>query len=114
MALLFVYKLDKIRLHNKFQSAQQQQQTNKRNRESYHFKNIEMDSFLLESTRKLSISEKDANLFSIDDEHSDLDVKTGERLIRAHKSVLRQCPYFAAMIDGNWIESQSSSVTLNG
>ena len=70
-----------------------------------------------ESARKLSISDElnDGEELRVDDDLCDLDLKTGgDGLLRAHKSIVRRCPYFAAMIDGNWIESQTSVVTLNG
>ena len=44
----------------------------------------------------------------------DLIVKVGDQEWKAHKSVLRSCPYFSAVIEGNWQESQSSIINLCG
>lgn len=66
------------------------------------------------STCNLTISEivqKDS--FEIDDDEADIVLKTNDGLLKAHKSVVRICPYFAAIIDGNWMESKSSVITLD-
>lgn len=64
-----------------------------------------MDSFC-----DLSISEVVA---SVDDDNADIILKTTDGTLKAHKSIVRICPYFAAMIDGNWRESQSSIISLD-
>ncbi|KAI9555656.1 hypothetical protein GHT06_018171 [Daphnia sinensis] len=51
--------------------------------------------------------------FDIDDDEADIVLKTSDGQLKAHKSVVRSCPYFAAIIDGSWIESQSAVITLD-
>lgn len=69
-----------------------------------------------ESFRDLHIPEQETEVgsFSVNDQHCDLDIQTNGGVVRAHKTVLRGYPYFAAMIDGNWVESQTSVIILNG
>ena len=70
---------------------------------------------LTDSTSKLVIKEDDiCGMPVIDDENADLILKTSNGTLKAHKEIVRCCPYFAVMIDGNWRESQSSVITLNG
>lgn len=71
--------------------------------------NVEMES-LADSTCNLAIKEVQA---SLDDEDADIILKTNDGTLKAHKFVLRGCPYFAAIVDGNWRESQASIITLD-
>lgn len=69
---------------------------------------------LTSSTCNLAISEiVQKKSYEIDDDEADIVLKTSDGLLKAHKSVVRSCPYFAAIIDGSWIESQSSVITLD-
>lgn len=69
---------------------------------------------LTSSTCNLAISEiVQKKSYEIDDDEADIVLKTSDGLLKAHKSVVRSCPYFAAVIDGSWIESQSSVITLD-
>jgi hypothetical protein len=65
---------------------------------------------LADSTCNLAIKEVQA---SLDDEDADIILKTNDGTLKAHKFVLRGCPYFAAIVDGNWRESQASIITLD-
>ena len=70
---------------------------------------------LVEATQLLSIDNSE-NVFSpvFNSSDADLEVKVETKVIKVHKSVVKDCPYFAAIINGNWVESQTSVVTLNG
>ena len=47
--------------------------------------------------------------------NSDIIIKVSDREIRAHKCILTaRCRYFEAMLSGNWIESDSNYVDLQG
>lgn len=50
----------------------------------------------------------------LDDDDTDLVIKTSDGTLRTHKSVVQSCAYFAAMINGNWLESQTSVINLDG
>lgn len=69
---------------------------------------------LTASTNSLIISEVTVNQSpEIDDDNADLVVNANDGTLKAHKSVVKCCSYFAAMIDGNWLESQSSVINLD-
>ena len=70
---------------------------------------------LVEATQLLSIDNSE-NVFSpvFNSSDADLEVKVETKVIKVHKSVVKDCPYFSAIINGNWVESQTSVVTLNG
>jgi len=67
---------------------------------------------LVESAQLLSIENLSRCVFNSSD--ADLEVKVETKVIKVHKSIVKDCSYFAAIIDGNWVESQTSVVTLNG
>ena len=71
---------------------------------------------LVVSTHLLSIDSSSLNLSSLgfNDENADLEVNVDTKVIKVHKSIVKECPYFAAIVDGNWVESQTSVVNLNG
>ena len=70
---------------------------------------------LVESTRLISMNEPSTALsLSINDPETDMEVRVDTKEIKVHKLVVKDCPFFAAIIDGNWIESRTSVVTLNG
>lgn len=51
----------------------------------------------------------------IGDAHADVIVHAEDGIsIQAHKSILVRCPYFAAMLHGDWIENQTSSINIIG
>ena len=60
----------------------------------------------------ISILEKDT--FHWNGTECDLIVKSGDVSFKTHKNVLKSCPYFAAIINGEWQESHRSEVTLQG
>ena len=69
---------------------------------------------LVVSTCNLVIGEVDKpEIPKIDSENTDLVLKSSDGTLKAHKAVVRCCPYFVAIIDGNWLESQSSIITLD-
>jgi len=63
-------------------------------------------------TENITILEE--KVFYFDGVESDLIVKSGDISFKVHKNVLKSCPYFAAIIDGEWQESHRSEVTLQG
>ena len=63
-------------------------------------------------TENLSIVQKDT--FQLDGIEGDLIVNSGDVSFKVHKSILKSCPYFAAIIDGEWQESRTSEITLQG
>lgn len=68
---------------------------------------------LTASTVSLVISDVTENETpEIDDEKADLVVNASDGTLKAHKSIVKSCSYFAAMTDGNWLESQSSVINL--
>ena len=70
---------------------------------------------LVELTQFLSIdNSSDVSSLTLNGNDADLEVKVETKVIKVHKSIVSGCPYFAAIVDGNWVESQTSSVTLNG
>ncbi len=71
--------------------------------------------YLVASTSNLTINVVEGQeIHEIDSDHADLVLKTNDGTLKVHKSVVRCCPYFAAMTDGNWLESQSSIISLDG
>lgn len=51
----------------------------------------------------------------LNDNSTDVSIYTGDgACIRAHKSILISCPYFSAMLQGDWIENQTSSIKITG
>ena len=42
----------------------------------------------------------------------DLTIRTDQDVIQVHKSVMMSCPSFAAAIQGDWLESRHSTITL--
>lgn len=68
---------------------------------------------LTASTFSLVISEQTTQPPKIDDGDADLVVNASDGTLKVHKSVVKSCSYFAAMTDGNWLESQSSVINLD-
>ena len=63
-------------------------------------------------TENVSLLADESPIF--DGIHGDLVVRTGHKDYSVHKNVLRKCPYFAAIIDGDWQESHTSEINLQG
>ena len=51
---------------------------------------------------------------SFDGLNGDIAINIGCEVLKAHKCVLIKCPYFLAAIEGDWIESKSSVISMNG
>lgn len=65
------------------------------------------------SLERLVISSSSSH--KLNDAFADVVINTDEgSSIRAHRSILRNCFYFSAMLQGDWIENQTSSINITG
>ena len=60
----------------------------------------------------LSGGDNGGKLPEFDGVAGDVVIQSGKDSLKAHKIVLKSCPYFSAVIEGNWLESQHLEPTI--